>query len=121
MYATYLQPFLLQNETDLDAGIITIQRNILIFIQGKLSVAWDLVWSVSNRNTQTQSANPAAGAPQLSWFLFSDVWGSAMNLLQASSRADANHSTLTTPPQNKDAAASEFPSTPAFPTPQLHQ
>jgi receptor expression-enhancing protein 1/2/3/4 len=123
VYTTYLQPFLLQNESDLDAGIITIQRNILTFIQGKLSVVWDLVWSVSNRNTQTQSANPEPGStPQLSWFLSSDVWRSAINLVQASpSRADADHSTLTTPPQNKNVAASEIPSTPPFPTPQHYQ
>lgn len=123
VYTTYLQPFLLQNEADLDAGIITIQRNILTFIQGKLSVVWDLLWSVSNRNTQAQSANPGVGAPlQLSWFLSSDVWRSAMDLLQApSSRADTGYSALTTP-QNRDAAASEFPSTtPPFPTPQHHE
>lgn len=116
MYITYLQPFLLRNETDLDAGIITIQRNILTFIQGKLSVAWDLIWSISNRNTQTQSTNPGMGAtPQLSWLLSSDVWRSALNVVQASSsRAEADHST----PQDKNAAASELPSTPPFPTPQ---
>ena len=31
VYTTYLQPFLLQNETDLDAGIVGIQRNIPFF------------------------------------------------------------------------------------------
>ncbi|KIM47844.1 hypothetical protein M413DRAFT_22437 [Hebeloma cylindrosporum] len=121
VYNTYLQPFLLRNETDLDAGIVTIQRNILTFIQGKLSAAWDLV--VSNRNAQTQSANPGMGAPsQLSWFLSTDVWRSAMNLVQASSsRADAYESTLATPLQNKNAAPSDIPSNPPFPTPQHYQ
>ncbi|KAF9479713.1 hypothetical protein BDN70DRAFT_786350, partial [Pholiota conissans] len=40
VYTTYLQPFLSRNEADLDAGIIAMQRNVVIFIQGKLSTVW---------------------------------------------------------------------------------
>ncbi|KJA25865.1 hypothetical protein HYPSUDRAFT_160465, partial [Hypholoma sublateritium FD-334 SS-4] len=45
VYTTYLQPFFARNEADLDAGIIAIQRNVVTFIQGKLSGIWDLFWT----------------------------------------------------------------------------
>jgi receptor expression-enhancing protein 1/2/3/4 len=116
VYTTYLQPFILQNESDLDVGIVAIQRNVMTFIQEKLTAAWDLFWSLSNRNTHTpHSANFRPSAPsQLSWLYSSYVWRSAINLVQPG--PDAYSTTLTTPPLNNNAGGSEIPSTPLAPS-----
>jgi receptor expression-enhancing protein 1/2/3/4 len=53
IYNTYLQPFFLKNESQLDAGIISIQRNTLIFLQARLSALWEAVWGIINKSPAT--------------------------------------------------------------------
>ncbi|KAJ8488477.1 hypothetical protein ONZ51_g3544 [Trametes cubensis] len=60
VYTTYLQPFLLKNQADIDASIAAAQTNALVFVQSRLQVFWQTFWDLATR----ASANPAqARAP----------------------------------------------------------
>ncbi|KAF8078784.1 TB2/DP1, HVA22 family-domain-containing protein [Lyophyllum atratum] len=60
IYTTYLQPFFAKHEADLDAGIISIQRNVFAFMQARLVVLWEFAWSVINK--APASRQPASSA-----------------------------------------------------------
>ncbi|PPQ67114.1 hypothetical protein CVT25_005715 [Psilocybe cyanescens] len=83
IYNAHLQPFFSRNEVDLDAGIVRIQRNILTFVQEKLSALWSLA-TRGRPQSQAQSSS-ASPNPQLSWLLSPDTWRSALNVLQPAS------------------------------------
>ncbi|KAH9898197.1 TB2/DP1, HVA22 family-domain-containing protein [Cubamyces lactineus] len=59
VYTTYLQPFLLKNQADIDASIAAAQTNALAFVQSRLQVFWQTFWDLATR----ASANQAPGAP----------------------------------------------------------
>jgi len=56
VYKSYMQPFFIKNEKEIDAGIVSIQSNVLTFAQTRLYALWELLWSVLNKT-------PAAGQP----------------------------------------------------------
>jgi len=70
IYGTYLQPFFVKNESELDAGILSIQRKTLFFVQARLAAVWQIVLGALNKNaaagqqatgTPGQAPAPAAG------------------------------------------------------------
>ncbi|KAJ6627092.1 TB2/DP1, HVA22 family-domain-containing protein, partial [Mycena sp. CBHHK59/15] len=68
IYTTYLQPFFIKNEVELDAGILSIQRKTLFFVQAQLASLWQIVWGILNKNAaagqppaNTTGQAPAAG------------------------------------------------------------
>lgn len=64
IYTTYLQPFFSQNEADLDEGIVQAQKNILTFIQTRLTALWEYLLNAANKRQATTST--AAGSSNTS-------------------------------------------------------
>lgn len=62
VYQTYLQPFLLKNQADIDAGISAAQTNILTFIQSRLQVFWQTFWDLATKASAQPGAAAAPGA-----------------------------------------------------------
>ncbi|KAJ3803424.1 TB2/DP1, HVA22 family-domain-containing protein [Lentinula aff. detonsa] len=54
VYNAYMQPFFTKNEKEIDAGIVSIQSNILSFVQSRLSALWELLWSVLSKTPVSQ-------------------------------------------------------------------
>ncbi|KAJ4485945.1 TB2/DP1, HVA22 family-domain-containing protein [Lentinula aciculospora] len=54
IYNSYMQPFFTRNEKEIDAGIVSIQSNILSFVQSRLYALWELLWSVLNKTPVSQ-------------------------------------------------------------------
>ncbi|KAJ7706359.1 TB2/DP1, HVA22 family-domain-containing protein [Mycena rosella] len=61
IYGTYLQPFFVQNETELDAGILSVQRKTLFFAQARFAALWQFIVGTLNKNTV--AGQQATGAP----------------------------------------------------------
>jgi len=62
IYQTYLQPFFSKNETELDAGIVSFQNNIWVFVQTRLSSLIGIAWSVVSKTPAFgQAAAPVTG------------------------------------------------------------
>ncbi|KAI0756802.1 TB2/DP1, HVA22 family-domain-containing protein [Daedaleopsis nitida] len=64
VYMTYLQPFLVKNQADIDAGIAAAQSNVLAFIQSRVQVFWQTFWDLATKASANQNGAPGApGAP----------------------------------------------------------
>jgi receptor expression-enhancing protein 1/2/3/4 len=122
IYNAYLQPFLVRNEADLDAGIVRIQRNVLTFVQEKISALWALFVKSSS---QSQSSTPASANSQLSWLLSPDAWRSALNVLQPttnpSPRPQPQHISSTGSHSSLNLEQEPSQKAPAFPVPQHYE
>lgn len=57
IYKTYLEPFCSKNEAELDSSIDSAQSNVLGFLQSRISMLIDLLWTILNKT-------PIAGQPQ---------------------------------------------------------
>ncbi|KAI0715397.1 TB2/DP1, HVA22 family-domain-containing protein [Earliella scabrosa] len=67
VFTTYLQPFLVKNQADIDATIAAAQSNALAFIQSRLQVFWQTFWDLATKQSQAPGAPGApasGGAPQ---------------------------------------------------------
>ncbi|KAF9056541.1 TB2/DP1, HVA22 family-domain-containing protein [Panaeolus papilionaceus] len=132
VYETYLQPFFAKNEAELDAGIVAIQRNILTFIQAKLTALWNFIWSFADKS---RPQGQAAGQPQtgtqggasgLASLLSPEVVRTALNFLQPASQQSATstpnmsrqQSNVSAHSSSTEATTSGFEKAPAFPVPQ---
>lgn len=116
----------------MDAGIIAIQRNVVTFIQGKLSAVWDLFWTkLMGARPQTEASAPASTPPQLAWLFSTDAWRSAMSVLKPAA-APSKPPTLSGSRHNSNVgtpAGSRTPSmyneareqAPSFPVPQHYE
>jgi len=49
IYKAYFEPFCAENETEWDASIASAQNNILAFLQSRISVLIDFLWSILNK------------------------------------------------------------------------
>ncbi|GAW04417.1 TB2/DP1, HVA22 family-domain-containing protein [Lentinula edodes] len=54
VYNSYMQPFFAKNEREIDAGIVSIQSNVLSFVQSRLYALWELLWSVLSKTPVSQ-------------------------------------------------------------------
>ncbi|KAF9447805.1 hypothetical protein P691DRAFT_775871 [Macrolepiota fuliginosa MF-IS2] len=61
IYTTYLQPLFTQHEADFDEGIVQVQKNVLVFIQSRLTTLWEFILNAANKR-QTD-ASTASGTP----------------------------------------------------------
>jgi receptor expression-enhancing protein 1/2/3/4 len=81
VYKIYVEPYLVQNESDIDASIASARNETFQFIQSRLSTLWDLLYSLLSRtpvmsNLSTSGATPANGSPHISQnALFQSVQG----------------------------------------------
>ncbi|KAI0271422.1 TB2/DP1, HVA22 family-domain-containing protein [Gloeopeniophorella convolvens] len=60
IYQTYVEPFLIQNEAEIDASITSARTETITFLQTRLTTLWELVWSAVDR-TPMASKHGAAG------------------------------------------------------------
>ncbi|KAJ7102099.1 TB2/DP1, HVA22 family-domain-containing protein [Mycena belliarum] len=141
IYMTYLQPFFTQNEADLDAGILSIQRKTLFFAQARLAALWQFILNALNKNAATgqqASATPGQAPPQGAGFSMESAMGlfrtygpSLMTALQpaaapatppVSSRPapNASSSSFGTPNVELRARATFAEAAPPFPEPEHH-
>jgi len=81
LYKSYVEPYLVQNESEIDASIASARNETLQFIQSRLSTLWDLVYSLLSRTPITSElsssgATPANGYPHVGQnALFQSVQG----------------------------------------------
>ena len=64
IYKTYLEPFLVQNESNIDAGLASARDETVQFIHSRLSALWDLLYSLLSKTPITpKMATPTNGSP----------------------------------------------------------
>ncbi|RPD82356.1 hypothetical protein L226DRAFT_564937 [Lentinus tigrinus ALCF2SS1-7] len=63
VYQTYLQPFLIKNQADIDASITAVQTNTLAFVQSRIQVFWQTFWDLATKSAASNQPR-APGAPQ---------------------------------------------------------
>jgi receptor expression-enhancing protein 1/2/3/4 len=107
VYKAYLEPFLIQNESDIDASIASARDETVHFIHSRLSSLWDILYSLLSKTPITSKMSPGAtpmnGSPILVQKAFQSaqgLWGgispaaaSAPNGRPASSRSVSAAST----------------------------
>lgn len=59
IYKTYLEPFCSKNEAELDSGIASAQSNVLGFLQSRISMLIDLLWTILNKTLITKQPQAA--------------------------------------------------------------
>ncbi|KAG1784129.1 TB2/DP1, HVA22 family-domain-containing protein [Suillus placidus] len=68
IYKTYLEPFCSKNEAELDSGIASAQNNVLSFLQSRISMLIDLLWTILNKTPiikQPQATREGQAGQQL--------------------------------------------------------
>ncbi len=114
IYLRYLQPFFLRNEKELDEGIVALQRNVLVFLQAKLTALWEFFCSISTKQrTITPGTTPVTSLPP---WLSSDLVHAALNIFYPSSTVGPTAPAQETPEQ-KGVVFSDT-SKQSFPTPE---
>jgi receptor expression-enhancing protein 1/2/3/4 len=67
IYQTYVQPFFLKNEAEIDAAITAAQTNTIAFAQAKLTALWETLWQIATKNkpaTAQAAQAPGTQGPQ---------------------------------------------------------
>lgn len=59
IYKTYFEPFCSENEAELDSGIASAQHNVLGFLQSRISMLIDLLWTILNKAPITKHPQAA--------------------------------------------------------------
>ncbi|KAJ7487421.1 TB2/DP1, HVA22 family-domain-containing protein [Mycena galericulata] len=115
IYATYLQPFFVKHEAELDADILSIQARTLSFAQARLAALWQIVSSALNKNAAAgqqatapagQTPAPGAGLSMESAMGLFRTYGPS--LISAFQPASAPPAVPTTPRPAPSAASSSF-------------
>jgi receptor expression-enhancing protein 1/2/3/4 len=81
LYKYYVEPYLVQNESEIDASIASARNETFQFVQSRLTTLWDLLYSLLSRtpvgaNLSPPGAAPANGAPHVGQnALFQSVQG----------------------------------------------
>ncbi|XP_006453995.1 hypothetical protein AGABI2DRAFT_147363 [Agaricus bisporus var. bisporus H97] len=122
IYNNYLQPFFVQNESDFDAGIVQVQKNIVTFIQSRLAFFWEWLANIANKgqgvtstNTTTNGQAPPNSAVQTVLGLWKTYGNSALSVLgySTSTQSSAGNSNNGVPSPSASSAGA-----PSFPEPQ---
>jgi hypothetical protein len=64
VYKAYVEPYLVQNESDIDASIASAHNETLRFVQTRLSALWDILYSLLSKTpmaTSKHSGSPSIG------------------------------------------------------------
>jgi len=64
VYNTYVEPYLVQNESDIDASIASARDETLQFAQSRLSTLWDILYSLLSKTPI--ASKPSSSSPYLS-------------------------------------------------------
>jgi receptor expression-enhancing protein 1/2/3/4 len=81
LYKCHVEPYLVQNESEIDASIASARNETFQFVQSRLSTLWDLLYSLLSRtpvgsNPSSPGAAPANGFPNVGQnALFQSVQG----------------------------------------------
>jgi len=60
VYTTYVEPYLVQNESDIDASIAAARDESLQYLQARLTALWDIVYSLLSKTPlKTENGHPA--------------------------------------------------------------
>jgi len=66
VYKTYVEPYLVQNESDIDASIASARNETFQYIQSRLSTLWDLLYSLLSKTPMTSKLSPSGdGSPHV--------------------------------------------------------
>jgi receptor expression-enhancing protein 1/2/3/4 len=63
IYKCYVEPYLIQNEADIDASIASARNETLQFLQSRLSTLWDILYSLLSRTPVTPKLSPSGLTP----------------------------------------------------------
>lgn len=63
LYKSYIEPYLVQNESEIDANIASARNETFQFIQSRLSTLWDLVYSLLSRTPVASKLSPSGTTP----------------------------------------------------------
>ncbi|KAH9176834.1 TB2/DP1, HVA22 family-domain-containing protein [Lactarius sanguifluus] len=58
IYKSYLEPFFVQNEKDIDATIASARDETVQFLHSRISALWDIVYSFLSKTPITQQPSP---------------------------------------------------------------
>lgn len=137
IYNVYLKPFFIKNEADLDAGIVSAQRNALGFVQTRVNTAWEFILNLLNKSPSSPPVDGVPGQQQAQRpAAFDSVMGlwktygpAVMGAIQGSKPAStpgstpsatASSTSIQTPSAFDRRPSSEASLPPAFPEPQLN-
>ncbi|KAF9566153.1 hypothetical protein CPC08DRAFT_704232 [Agrocybe pediades] len=129
IYHTYLQPVFIKNEANLDAGIVAIQRDVLAFVQERLTALWNMLWNLATKN-QAQGQTSAQPGSQWSQLFSPELVHSALDAFRP--RGTNSDASRNLQPQGSNAAArgshaslvsenGSTENTPSFPVPQHYE
>ncbi|KAI9445346.1 hypothetical protein H4582DRAFT_2095035 [Lactarius indigo] len=59
IYKSYLEPFLVQNEKDIDATIASARDETVQFLHSRISALWDIIYSFLSKTPITQQPSPS--------------------------------------------------------------
>ncbi|KAF9502495.1 hypothetical protein BDN71DRAFT_1479188 [Pleurotus eryngii] len=135
IYNVYLQPFFIKNEADLDAGIVSAQRNALGFVQTRLNTVWEFILSLLNKSPASAPVNGVPGQQQQAqrpaaldsvMGLWKTYGPAVMGAIQGSKTAastpsaTASSSSIQTPSEAPLPNPLSSTTPPAFPEPQIN-
>ncbi|KAH9982336.1 TB2/DP1, HVA22 family-domain-containing protein [Lactifluus volemus] len=80
VYKAYLEPFLIQNESDIDASIASARDETVHFIHSRLSSLWDILYSLLSKTPITSKMSPGATPMNGSPILVQKAFQSAQGL-----------------------------------------
>jgi len=58
VYKAYVEPYLVQNESDIDASIASARDETLRFVQSRLVALWDILYSLLSKTPVTPTHSP---------------------------------------------------------------
>ncbi|KAH9082229.1 hypothetical protein EDB83DRAFT_2310426 [Lactarius deliciosus] len=58
IYKSYLEPFFVQNEKDIDATIASARDETVQFLHSRISALWDIIYSFLSKTPITQQPSP---------------------------------------------------------------
>lgn len=63
IYKAYVEPYLVQNESEIDATIASARNETLQFLQLRLSALWDILYSLLNKTPIPSRGDSTNGSP----------------------------------------------------------
>jgi len=75
IYKSYLEPFCSKNEAELDSSIASAQDNVLGFLQSRISMLIDLLWTILNQTLNKQPQAAREGQPEQQPYSLESVKG----------------------------------------------
>ena len=109
VYKSYLEPFLIQNESDIDASIVSARDETVHFIHSRLSSVWDLLYSLLSKTPVTSKMSPEATPMNGSPILVQKAFQSAQGLWNGISPAAAASAPNGRPTSSRPFSAASTP------------